>query len=110
MSPVSAQFQQLKDLLAQLEESAIEHAVDSPEAVLEALELAGLIEIYENEATSLLLQTSANLIERVKDHELGNADLQQVIDKLREVGYTDVEIKIALALEQSDPEPEGDSP
>ncbi len=109
MSPVSAQFQHLKDLLAQLEESAIEHPVDSPERVLEALELAALIEMYENEAISLLLQTSANLMERVKDHELGGSDQQQVIYKLRQVGYTDGEIKTALALDRIDLEPEGES-
>lgn len=104
MASVSSQFEQLKDLLAQLEESAIEHPVDTVAAVLEALEVAALIDMYESEAISLLLQTSANLIERVKDQELAPPELDQLIHKLREVGYTDPEIRLLLALDTLDPE------
>ncbi len=105
MTSLSSQFEQLKELLAQLEESAIEHPVDSVAAVLEALEVAAEIQMYEGEAISLLLQTSANLMERLKDQDLSTPELQLLIRKLREVGYTDPEIKLLLALEMLHPDP-----
>lgn len=102
MSLASEQFEQLKSLLTQLEESAINHPVNSVETALEALELAAAVEMYESEMVALLLQTSANLMECVKEHELDQSQLLQLIGKLRDVGYTDEEISIMLALDSTD--------
>ncbi len=106
MSELSEGFQQLKELLIKLEDISICQSVDSVGEVLEAIELAARFESYESTASSLLLQTSANLWERVKQFELTENHLTNLVNRLKDVGFSETEIVHMLDLEDIEEEEE----
>ncbi len=99
MSALAEGLDRLKSLLAELEELAITHPVETTNDVLETLELASAFEVFETEASQLLLQTSANLWERLSQHELEGSDLNYVIEQMTSVGFTQAEINHLLVLD-----------
>jgi hypothetical protein len=96
MSELSQGLTQLQSFLAQLEELSLEQPTQTLDQVLEALELAASFQMYESEASSLLLQICANLMERVKENELSEAERESVAVEMRTVGYAEEEIRDLL--------------
>lgn len=99
MSQLAQGLKSLKQLILRLEDLSIRHPVNSVDTIMEALELASLFEMYESTASSLLLQTSANLLERVKQFELSAEELEKLKQHLIGVGFTADEITEILDLE-----------
>lgn len=104
MSQLAQGLKSLKQLILRLEDLSIRHPVNSVDSIMEALELASLFEMYESTASSLLLQTSANLLERVKQFELSEEQLEHLKQHLISVGFTADEITEILDLEAADDE------
>jgi hypothetical protein len=99
MSQLAQGLTSLKQLILKLEDISIRHPVNSVDSIMEALELASLFEMYESTASSLLLQTSANLLERVKQFELSQEELDNLKQHLMSVGFTADEIAEILDLD-----------
>ncbi len=104
MSQLAQGLKSLKQLILKLEDMSILHPVNSVDSIMEALELASLFEMYESTASSLLLQTSANLLERVKQFELSEEELENLKQHLISIGFTEDEITEILDLEAADEE------
>ncbi len=99
MSALGDGLERLRQLLVELEEQSLDQPIGSAEEVLQAIELATAFELFEVESRRLLLQTAANLWERVRQHNLAAQEIEVVAKKLRAVGYTDAEIEEILELE-----------
>ncbi|MEN9202602.1 MAG: hypothetical protein Q6K80_08815 [Thermostichus sp. DG_1_6_bins_120] len=99
MSALGDGLNQLRQLLLQLEDQSIDQPIGTAEEVLQAIELATAFELFETESSNLLMQIAANLWDRVRQQDLSAEELQVVSEKLRAIGYADVEIQELLDLE-----------